>query len=620
MEFRMPPAICNDLAGPALEGSVARCRRRSSPTVERESDPSDDRGQPRDASQSCDWVEQGGRACSPGGAGHACVSTARGTRGVLSSGPGQVGMRIADRYRLIQRLAAGGQASIWEAQDCVLHAPIAAKIVSGAADPIRVERLLREANIAAQLRHPAVARVFDAGQTENGIAFLIMELLEGETLSQRLARHGPLPAADALPLLLPIADALRAAHARGVIHRDVKPDNVFLALAPGSVHPKLLDFGVAKLCGAGTARRELTATGEVVGSPAYLSPEQARGGNEVDERTDVWSFCATLYECLTGEVPFVRDNCPSLLRAVMEAEPKPLRDSGVEDGALSNIVLRGLRKSPEERWPSMNALGRALAWWLLDRGVTHDVVGGSLREQWVESCPSQPRVAPLQATMLSFPPTIPSALDSFQEGIPTRVAGSCRTARRSHRSHPPGPPRAPRANATVLAGVSTAAVLTMAALLAGEWSSVSATGTRSPECKTPPLEQGITARVTAVHGAREADDPTPGEGSRTGLRVVPSSTWAPEWKSKDEASASKSAGSPQPHPLEDVARAGRALLVAEGQQPSAPWAASHGVPRPHHAGVHIAAVGGSADRVPPRSALEPDGRGGGLASDLLVPY
>jgi hypothetical protein len=210
-----------------------------------------------------------------------------------------------------------------------------------------------------------------------------MEMLEGEDLMSIINRRERLSPTKAVRVLLPMIRALAAAHAHGIVHRDIKPENIFLAkLAEGRVQPKLLDFGIAKLKNARALR--LTTAGAVMGSPLYMAPEQARG-EDVDERADIWAVCVVLYEAITGVVPFEGDDRAQVTRAVNDLEPKTLSEHGVSDTSLGPIIVRGLKKHREDRWASMDELGRVLARWLLDAGVIDDITGASLEAGWFRS-------------------------------------------------------------------------------------------------------------------------------------------------------------------------------------------------------------------------------------------
>src|SRR6185295_933081 len=197
-----------------------------------------------------------------------------------------------------------------------LGVDVAIKLIrAGRADPELASRMAREAQVTATLGHPAIVRVFDFGTTERGDPFLVMELAHGETLASLIRREQRVEPKQALRLILPIIDGLRCAHERGIVHRDTKPENVFVARdALGRVQPKLLDFGIAKLDNQPNVTR-LTQVGEVLGSPEFMSPEQARGVGTVDLRTDIWALCVLIYEMLTGTVPFKVTNYNALMQA-----------------------------------------------------------------------------------------------------------------------------------------------------------------------------------------------------------------------------------------------------------------------------------------------------------------
>jgi serine/threonine protein kinase len=292
---------------------------------------------------------------------------------------------IGDRYRLVRELGQGGMGVVWVAHSLVLGVDVALKLIHAkSAEPGVSTRMAREAHAAARLGHPALVRVFDFGWTGRGDPFLVMELVQGETLSAILDREERLPAIRAVQLLLPIADGLRLAHDKSIVHRDIKPDNIFLASdALGRAQPKLLDFGIAKV-GAASHDGKLTGVGVVLGSPEYMSPEQAQGVEDIDERTDVWSFCVVLYEAVTGHVPFSKSNYNALMQSIINDPPVPMPELGGGDAALWTVVERGLAKEREDRFVSMAELGEALALWLFGHGIKEDLSGNSIRAVWLE--------------------------------------------------------------------------------------------------------------------------------------------------------------------------------------------------------------------------------------------
>jgi serine/threonine-protein kinase len=314
---------------------------------------------------------------------------------------------VAQKYRLERLLGEGSQGSVWMAENVALGCPVAIKLVRGDSEnPSPTLRLEKEARAAAQLGHPAVVRVFDLGRTPEGDAFIVMEYLEGENLGERLNGCGKLTAVEAVRTLLPIADALHVAHAHGIVHRDLKPENIFLAKSGVVMQPKLLDFGIAKLRAPGRSENAITQVGMLVGSPAYVSPEQASCREDVSQAADIWSFSVVLYECLTGQVPFTANDGRELFRRIVEDAPDPILSHGIEDEELWEIVRRGLEKAPDERWPSIVALGRALARWLKARGVEDDVSGVLLESKWLgKNRTLPPPIEPSTSSRSALAPT-----------------------------------------------------------------------------------------------------------------------------------------------------------------------------------------------------------------------
>jgi serine/threonine protein kinase len=315
--------------------------------------------------------------------------------------PYLAGEVIGDRYRLVRELGSGGMGVVWVARSLVLGVDVALKLIcASVAGPAVTSRMAREAHAAARLGHPALVRVFDFGWTARGDPFLVMELVHGETLATLLDRETCIPAIRAVQMLLPVADGLRLAHNKDIVHRDIKPDNIFLAAdAFGRLQPKLLDFGIAKVDPAAVGGK-LTQVGTIVGSPEYMSPEQALGVDDVDERTDVWSLCVVLYEAVTGTVPLTKQNYNALIQAIIHETPVPMPERGAGDAALWRVVERGLAKKQEERWANMTELGEALALWLYEHGIKEDLSGNSIRAVWLDGTLSGVRID----LPLSLPP------------------------------------------------------------------------------------------------------------------------------------------------------------------------------------------------------------------------
>src|SRR5258708_3923842 len=274
------------------------------------------------------------------------------------------------QFHIVRRIGQGGMGIVYRAEDEKLRRTVALKVLprAFAQDEERRRRFLREARSAAAITHPNIATVYDVGEAD-GRVFLAMELIEGDTLRERLAR-GAMPVGEAMRVARAIARGLARAHGKGVVHRDLKPDNVML---DQDGEPKILDFGLAKLreaateAGSGKSALEraetasqITEEGRIVGTPQYMSPEQARGAT-VDARSDVFAFGVVFYEMLTGTRPFGGESSFEVLVAVTRDTPAPLRDRAPDLPAqLQAVVDRCLMKAPGERYASGKELADAL--------------------------------------------------------------------------------------------------------------------------------------------------------------------------------------------------------------------------------------------------------------------
>ncbi|WP_437970651.1 serine/threonine-protein kinase [Sorangium sp. So ce260] len=293
--------------------------------------------------------------------------------------PGDV---LAGRYRLTELIGEGSMGAVWKARNLALNVDVALKLIRrDCAVPEAASRLLKEAQATARVSHRAAVRVFDLSFTEEGEPFVVMELLQGRSLAQVLAESGAMSPTSGVQLLLPVIGALSAAHGAGVVHRDVKPANIVLVRDGRRTVPKLIDFGIAF-----TATRALDdgPKDALVGSPAYMAPEQVRGGQESDARSDVWSVCVVLYELVSGRRPFGGPGSISIVHDVLRVDP-PRAEAFEPHPRLWEIIERGLAKAPDGRFPTMAALGRALAQWAIASGVAHDVTGASLVDYWLPS-------------------------------------------------------------------------------------------------------------------------------------------------------------------------------------------------------------------------------------------
>lgn len=267
-------------------------------------------------------------------------------------------------YRLVRRLGRGGMGEVWEAVREGEAEPVAIKVLRAEAlahEPTR-RRFLREARTAASVRHERIVRIFDVGSAEAGTPFIVMQLLQGEPLEVVVREHGALPWTAAREILLQVADGLAFAHSRGVIHRDLKPANVMVAGGLEAPQCTIIDFGLARREIITSGSESLSRTGEVFGSPPFMSPEQFRG-DAADARSDVYSYGCLMFYLLTGRRPFEGEKLGELMYAhLFQPAPAPtgLRCPERLSSALVSITLRALRKAPEHRFATIADLARVL--------------------------------------------------------------------------------------------------------------------------------------------------------------------------------------------------------------------------------------------------------------------
>jgi serine/threonine-protein kinase len=280
----------------------------------------------------------------------------------LGVSPGDV---IGGRYEIIRVLGVGGTGAVFEARHRTIQRTVAVKLLLpeiALANPAVPQRFLQEARTSNEVRHKNIVEVLDFGN-DQGRLFMVMEFLEGETLGARIKRDAPLTPGAIIRVLDPIMSALALAHSRGIVHRDVKPQNIFLSHTPGDdgVTPKLIDFGIAKR--VITDDVGLTATGMILGTPAYMPPEQATGGSKnVTPAADQYALGAILYEALTGSVPHQADSYPAMLVAIVTGPAPDIRTLRPDlDPGLAAVVMRALAYEPSQRFSSLYEMRDALA-------------------------------------------------------------------------------------------------------------------------------------------------------------------------------------------------------------------------------------------------------------------
>jgi len=273
----------------------------------------------------------------------------------------EAGRLVTPNIKLVRVLDKGSMGSVWVADHLTLGTQVAVKFMSPevASKPNLVARFTREAHAAAQIKSVHVVQILDHGITPDGTPYIAMELLEGESLQQRLKREGPLGSALCSTIVGQTCKALTKAHALGIVHRDIKPANIFLMDSEGDVFVKLLDFGVAK---QGDGDLSMTRTNEKVGTPFYMCPEQLISAKHVDYRADIWSIGIVAYHCLIGQVPFKANTFGDLCLAVSRGVfPAPSRVRAELPPTLDGWFLRALARDPAKRFESAKQAADELA-------------------------------------------------------------------------------------------------------------------------------------------------------------------------------------------------------------------------------------------------------------------
>src|SRR5258706_620978 len=290
------------------------------------------------------------RVGQPGG----CSTRASLSSRMSPSAPAELQAALADRYVIERELGSGGMATVYLARDLKHRRFVALKVLSPAlAASLGADRFLREIELAARLQHPHIVTVFDSGDA-GGILWYTMPYVEGETLRARLAREGQLPLDVALRIAIEAARALEFAHQHGVLPRDVKPENLLLTTDGSTM---VADFGIARPWGE---MSKLTQSGVVVGTPAYMSPEQAAGERALDARTDVYALGCVLYEMLAGEMPYSGPNAQAVLARRMSDPAPSLRTTRDIPVAIERTVARALARAPADRYATAAEFARAL--------------------------------------------------------------------------------------------------------------------------------------------------------------------------------------------------------------------------------------------------------------------
>ena len=310
-----------------------------------------------------------------------------------------LGQTLAGKYRIEERLSGGGMGTVYRGTHVLMDKTVAIKVLrpSLAADEKIVARFSREARAASKISHPHALSVTDFGEAENGIVFLVMEYLSGLTLKQIIRQEGPMPLPRAVEILRQVGGALDAAHAEGVVHRDLKSDNIMLLSSSGTDYAKVLDFGIAKIKEPeGAYDPGLTAPDLVIGTPQYMSPEQCSQSPDIDARSDIYSLGVILYEMLVEHVPFTGGSPTAImLKQLQQPAPSLLDERGDLPPAIGRVVARALEKGPEDRYQTVGEL------------VEDFTIAAGMEPAGVSSSGSQPRLEP--------PPAAPQLTDEADE-------------------------------------------------------------------------------------------------------------------------------------------------------------------------------------------------------------
>jgi len=311
------------------------------------------------------------------------VAPARGDSAAPVTHQNLVGRTLQGRYEIVKKVGEGGMSFVYLATDVSTRERYAIKVLSAALsqDANAMARLRREAALGMRLAHPNICHIIRLGETEDGLVYVVMPFVDGEILSDRTNRRGSLPLAEVVPLLRDMATGLHVAHELKIVHRDLKPENVMVCKRPdGTEYAVVMDFGLAKERRAGAELQKLTATGIILGTPEFMSPEQLRG-KPLDPRTDIYSLALMTYEMLTGKLPFQGRTQQEMMIARLRSDPTPLRkvrpDLDLPE-SVERVLAKALQRNPDDRYQTTLEFADAFAAAAAERGGAQPAEGGLL--------------------------------------------------------------------------------------------------------------------------------------------------------------------------------------------------------------------------------------------------
>ncbi|WP_437663750.1 serine/threonine protein kinase [Sorangium sp. So ce1182] len=498
-----------------------------------------------------------------------------------------IGEIIDGKYRIVRLLGQGGMGAVFEGENVRIRRRVAIKLLHAtiSSQAESVARFEREAQAAARIGSDHICEVLDLGVLLDGTRYMVMEYLEGETLGAKIQRMGRLGPEATVPIMIQVLEALGAAHAAGIIHRDLKPDNIFIlpTKAGLSNFVKVLDFGVSKFSQLAGSEMSMTRTGAVVGTPYYMSPEQARGSSPVDQRTDIYAMGVLLYQATTGQVPFDAETFNELLfKIVLETAPLPQQLVPDLDVEFSGIIQKAMAREPGARFQSCAEFKSALLAWAAARPSLAMLTTGRSTFPRL-SLPSQPEtVAPPVTTPPATTPPVgrPEGSWGSQNGHGPPVSGLGQTPQLTANSWGAssgvtGRSTRPPSRMPLLVAIAAAATVLGAGLVAwlafgrsgptgaatADPSAVSATAppppppptTAAATATTPPSEPTVTASAAVadpVPSATTEPSATPGASSAPVKplppRTVPTPTRPPPvTKPPQTVPSTKPTASPQ---------------------------------------------------------------------------